>query len=53
MDAVTPWARLLKMIEPYYPKKGRGRQPLGLEKTLRIRFLQLWLDPSIPRLKTS
>ena len=48
MDAVIPWARLLKRIEPYYPKRGRGRQPLGLEKMLRIYFLQQWFDLSDP-----
>lgn len=48
MDAVIPWARLLKRIEPYYPKAGRGRQPLGLEKMLRIYFLQQWFDLSDP-----
>ena len=36
MDAVIPWPRLLKLIEPHYPKAGNGRQPLGLEKMLRI-----------------
>ena len=47
MDAVIPWARLVKLIEPRYPKKGRGRQPLGLEKMLlRIYFLQQWFDLS-------
>jgi hypothetical protein len=30
MDAVIPWARLLRLIEPHYPKAGDGRQPLGL-----------------------
>jgi len=35
MDAVIPWARLLALIEPHYPKAGQGRQPLGLEKMLR------------------
>jgi len=49
MDAVIPWARLLKLIEPFYPKKGRGRQPLGLEKMLRIYFLQQWFDLSDPQ----
>lgn len=49
MDAVIPWPRLLELIEPYYPKKGRGRQPLGLEKMLRIYFLQQWFDLSDPQ----
>lgn len=36
----------MALIEPYYPKAGRGRQPLGLEKMLGIYFLQLWFDLS-------
>jgi len=39
MDAVIPWPRLVGLIEPHYPKAGNGRQPLGLEKMLRIYFL--------------
>src|ERR1700733_9963110 len=46
MDAVIPWARLLALIEPHYPKAGQGRQPLGLEKMLRIHFLQQWFNLS-------
>ncbi len=35
MDAVIPWARLLKLIEPHYPKAGNGRQrPAGLPDLL-------------------
>src|SRR5438477_7971236 len=49
MDAVIPWTRLLALIEPHYPKAGRGRQPLGLEKMLRIYFLQQWFDLSDPQ----
>jgi transposase, IS5 family len=49
MDAVIPWAQLLTLIEPYYPKAGRGRQPLGLEKMLRIYFLQQWFNLSDPQ----
>ena len=48
MDAVIPWARLLRLIEPYYPKAGDGRQPLGLEKMLRVYFLQQWFNLSDP-----
>lgn len=48
MDAVIPWRRLLALIEPHYPKAGKGRQPLGLEKMLRIHFLQQWFDLSDP-----
>lgn len=49
MDAVIPWQRLLALIEPHYPKAGRGRQPLGLEKMLRIYFLQQWFNLSDPQ----
>lgn len=45
MDAVIPWNQLLAVIGPHYPKAGRGRQPLGLEKMLRIYFLQQWFNP--------
>jgi transposase, IS5 family len=34
MDAVIPWIRLIALVEPHYPKPGRGRPPLGLEKML-------------------
>ena len=49
MDAVIPWTRLLALIEPHYPKAGQGRQPLGLEKMLRIYFLQQWFNLSDPQ----
>jgi len=49
MNAIIPWGRLKELIEPHYPKAGRGRQPLGLEKMLRIYFLQLWFDLSDPQ----
>ena len=48
-DAVIPWAQLRALIEPYYPKAGRGRQPLGLEKMLRIYCLQQWFNLSDPQ----
>jgi len=49
MDRVIPWKQLLAVIEPYYPKAGQGRQPLGLEKMLRIYFLQQWFNLSDPQ----
>lgn len=48
MDRVIPWDRLIRLIEPHYPKAGMGRQPLELEKMLRIYFLQQWFDLSDP-----
>jgi IS5 family transposase len=49
MEAIIPWDRMLGLIEPFYPKAGKGRQPLGLEKMLRIYLLQLWFDLSDPQ----
>jgi len=49
IDAVIPWTRLLGLIAPHYPKAGNGRQPLGMEKMLRIYFLQQWFNLSDPQ----
>jgi len=49
MEAVIPWARLTALIQPYYPKAGRGRQPHALERMLRIYFLQQWFNLSDPQ----
>lgn len=48
MDAVLPWAELCALVEPHYPKPGRGRSPVGLERMLRIHFLQHWFNLSDP-----
>ena len=50
MDAVVPWARLLKLIAPHYPKVGPkgGRPPMPLETMLRVYFLQQWYALSDP-----
>jgi len=42
MEAVIPWAKLLVVLEPHYPKGQRGRPPVGLERMLRVYFLQQW-----------
>jgi len=40
---VVPWNRLMEVIEPHYPKGGkRGRPPIGLERMLRMYFVQQW-----------
>ena len=44
MEAVVPWAALCEVIEPYYPKAGNGRPPIGLERMLRIHFIQHWFN---------
>jgi IS5 family transposase len=53
MNAVVPWARLMKRIERYYPRAGNGRQPMPLETMLRIYFLQQWFNLSDPAAEDS
>ena len=36
------------MIEPFYPKAGNGRPPVGLERMLRLHLLQQWFNLSDP-----
>src|ERR1039457_4485722 len=48
MEAVVPWPELEALIEPHYPKAGKGPQPVGLGIMLRIYFLQLWFNLSEP-----
>ena len=48
MGAVIPWARLLRLIEPHYPKAGNGTQPMPMERMLRIYFMQNWFNLSDP-----
>src|ERR1700739_5029630 len=48
MDGVVPWAELMALIEPFYPKAGNGRQPAGLSIMLRVYFLQQWFNLSDP-----
>ena len=44
MEAIVPWAALCAVIEPHYPKAGNGRPPIGLERMLRIHFIQHWFN---------
>ena len=50
MDQVVPWTALCAAIEPFYPKARAegGRRPVGLERMLRIHFLQQWYALSDP-----
>ncbi len=48
MGQVVPWADLCAPIEPVYPRQGKGRRPVGLERMLRIYFLQQWFNLSDP-----
>src|SRR6516164_1306773 len=48
MERVVPWPGLCGLIEPFYPKPGNGRPPIGVERMLRIYFLQQWFNLSDP-----
>ena len=42
MNQVVPWERLVELIRPHYPAGKRGRPPMGIERMLRVYFLQQW-----------
>ena len=44
MNEIVPWAELCAVIEPHYPKPGNGRPPVGLERMLRMYFVQHWFN---------
>lgn len=48
MERVVPWPALCGLIEPYSPKPGNGRPPVGVERMLRLYFLQQWFNLSDP-----
>lgn len=48
MNVAVPWRELCAEIEPFYPKAGNGRPPVGLERMLRMYFLQAWFNLSDP-----
>ena len=44
MERLVLWASLCEVIEPHYPKAGNGRPPVGLERMLRMYFVQHWFN---------
>ena len=50
MQVIVPWAELVAVVEPFYPKvsEAGGRPPLPLERMLRVYFLRLWFNLSDP-----
>jgi IS5 family transposase len=51
MERVVPWARLIGLIEPHYPKGRTGRPPFAIGTMLRIHFLQQWFGLSDPAME--
>jgi len=46
MERIVSWADLCSVIEPRYPKSGNGRPPVGLQRVLRMYFVQFWFNLS-------
>ena len=44
METIVPWQALCEVIEPHYPRSGNGRPPIGLERMLRMYFVQHWFN---------
>ena len=52
LNEVIAWKELSKVIEPDYPKpKGSGRRPIGIERMLRIHFMQHGFNLSNPAME--
>jgi transposase, IS5 family len=51
MDKFVPWARLVAPIGSHYPTGEQGRPAVGLERMLRLYFLQQWFNLSDPGLE--
>ena len=46
MEQVVPWDALCSVVDPHYPKPGNGRPPVGLQRMLRMYFVQHWFNLS-------
>lgn len=51
MERAVPWRIFAELVEPHYPKPGKGRRPYPLETMLRIHFMQLWFSLSDPAME--
>jgi len=51
MERVVPWAVLVQIVEPHYPKSKTGRPPFGIETMLRIHYVQQWFGLSDPAME--
>ena len=42
MDTALPWDEFVELIKPYYFQNKKGRKAIGIERMLRMYFLQIW-----------
>ena len=51
MESIIPWADVVAVIAPFYPAPRpdkAGRRPVGVERMLRIHFIQHWFNLADP-----
>jgi transposase, IS5 family len=46
MEQTVPWGRLVGRLALLYSKGERGRPPIGLDRMLRVYFVQQWYELS-------
>ena len=51
MQSIIPWQDFVSLIEPNYPKPGKGRRPYPILMMLKIYFVQQWDGYSDPRME--
>ncbi len=51
MNTVVPWAALIALVEPHYPKGITGRPVIGIDTMLRVHFMQQWFGLSDPAME--
>jgi len=44
MHDIVPWMELCAVIEPFYPKGQGGRPTIGLDRMVRMLFVQHWFN---------
>ena len=45
-ERLFPWEKWETMIEPHYPKRGKGRPPYPLRPLLRLYLVRQWFELS-------
>ena len=50
-EKVVPWAVLVKIVAPHYPKSKTSRLPFPIETMLRIHYMQQWFGLSDPAME--
>lgn len=46
MEKLVPWSEFCALIDPFYPKAGNGRPPIGLDRMLRMYCVANWFNLS-------